>query len=133
MHIEIFNQSQIELLKSINPILGEYKIPKKVLYEMEFILRYEKKRNSDYIAFIMNPVKNDTTAILKELWLYEQEIEIADNNFHLILKDGKKHHGRTKKNIWTWFDIVLPSEGRTIFVVYPMKRKDLYRKKEMMV
>ena len=99
MHIKIYNQSQIEVLKSINPILGKYKIPKKTFYEMEYILKYEKKKNGDYIALIMDPVKNDTTAILKELWLYEPEIEIADNNFHPILGEDKKYHSRKKKII----------------------------------
>lgn len=77
MHIK---QSQIEVLKAIRPILEKYKIPMKMLYEMEYILRYEKKRSTDYIAFIVNPIKNDTSEILKELWLYEPEIEIADDN-----------------------------------------------------
>lgn len=130
MHIKIYNQSQIEVLKAIRPILEKYKIPMKTLYEMEYILRYEKKRSTDYIAFIVNPIKNDTSEIL---WLYEPEIEIANDNFHSISEEDKKYHSRKKKIIWAWFDLFIPHEDRTIFVVYPMKRKDLYRKKEMMI
>lgn len=76
MHIKIYNQYQIELLKAINPILGKYKIPGKVIYEVERILRYKRKTSNDYIVLIMRPIKNDTTDILMELGIYEQEVEI---------------------------------------------------------
>ena len=123
MHIKIFEQCQIDILKAISPILKRYKIPKKVIREMEHILRY-RKRNDDYIALLIKPVKNDTSDIINELCLCESEIEIPDNNFHPIGNENNKR-------IWTWFDIYIPDDNKTIFVVYPMKRKDLYKREEV--
>ena len=125
MHIKIYNQYQIELLKAINPILGKYKIPGKVIYEVERILRYKRKTSNDYIALIIRPIKNDTTDILMELGIYEPEVEIPDNNFHKISVKKKKNRN------WVWFDILVLNGKYTIFVVYSMRKKDLYRKKKI--
>lgn len=125
MHIKIHNQYQIELLKAINPIFGKYKIPGKVIYEVERILRYKRKTSNDYIALIIRPIKNDTTDILMELGIYEPEVEIPDNNFHKISVKKKKNRN------WVWFDILVLNEKYTIFVVYSMRKKDLYRKKKI--
>ena len=103
MHIKIYNQYQIELLKAINPILGKYKIPGKVIYEVERILRYKRKTSNDYIALIIRPIKNDTTDILMELGIYEPEVEIPDNNFLKIAVKKKKN---SKNRNWVWFDIL---------------------------
>lgn len=124
MHIKIHNQYQIELLKAINPIFGKYKIPGKVIYEVERILRYKRKTSNDYIALIIRPIKNDTTDILMELGIYEPEVEIPDNNFHKISVKKKKNRN------WVWFDILVLNEKYTIFVVYSMRKKDLYSKKK---
>ncbi|KAI4440056.1 hypothetical protein FMM80_10215 [Schaedlerella arabinosiphila] len=125
MHIKIHNQYQIELLKAINPIFGKYKIPGKVIYEVERILRYKRKTSNDYIALIIRPIKNDTTDILMELGIYEPEVEIPDNNFHKISVKKKKNRN------WVWFDILVLNGKYTIFVVYSMRKKDLYRKKKI--
>lgn len=125
MHIKIHNQYQIELLKAINPIFGKYKIPGKVIYEVERILRYKRKTSNDYIALIIRPIKNDTTDILMELGIYEPEVEIPDNNFYKISVKKKKNRN------WVWFDILVLNGKYTIFVVYSMRKKDLYRKKKI--
>lgn len=125
MHIKIHNQYQIELLKAINPIFGKYKIPGKVIYEVERILRYKRKTSNDYIALIIRPIKNDTTDILMELGIYEPEVEIPDNNFHKISVKKKKNRN------WVWFDILVLNGKYTIFVVYSMRKRDLYRKKKI--
>lgn len=127
MHIKIFNQSQLVLLKNINPFLRKYSVPEEVLYEIGYILSYKKRKSGDYIALILNPIKNDTEDILKNLWIYLEEVDIHDNNFHPIKVKHKKKHMK-RKRIWTWFDIYIPDNDRTIYVVYPMKKKNLYKK-----
>lgn len=128
MHIKIYNQYQIELLKAINPILGKHKIPGKVIYEVERILKYKRKTSNDHIALIIRPIKNNTTDILMELGIYEPDVEIPDNNFHKISVKKKKN---SKKRNWVWFDILVLNGKYTIFVVYSMRKKDLYRKKKI--
>lgn len=127
MQIKIFNQNQLSILRNINPLLKEYKIPRMVLHEIGNILEFKKASNKDYVILFLNPLRNDLIDILDRLHLYTEEVEYSENNFHTIEVKGKKHPMK-KKRIWSWYDISIPNEERTIFVVYSMKKKDLKRK-----
>lgn len=124
MQIKIFNQNQLSILRNINPLLKEYKIPRMVLHEIGNILEFKKVSNKDYVTLFLKPLKNDLIDILDRLHLYTEEVEYSENNFHTIEVKGKKHPMK-KKRIWSWYDISIPNEERTIFVVYSMKKKDL--------
>lgn len=124
MQIKIFNQNQLSILRNINPLLKEYKIPRMVLHEIGYILEFKKASNKDYVTLFWEPLKNDLIEILDRLHLYTEEVEYSENNFHTIEVKGKKHPMK-KKRIWSWYDISIPNEERTIFVVYSMKKKDL--------
>ena len=123
MQIKIFNQNQLSMLRNINPLLKEYKIPRMVLHEIGYILEFEKASDNDYVTLFLNPLRNDLIEILDRLHLYTEEVEYSENNFHTIEVKGKKHPMK-KKRIWSWYDISIPNEERTIFVVYSMKKKD---------
>lgn len=127
MQIKIFNQNQLSILRNINPLLKEYKIPRMVLHEIGNILEFKKASNKDYVILFLNPLRNDLIDILDRLHLYTEEVEYSENNFHTIEVKGKKHPMK-KKRIWSWYDISIPNEERTIFVVYSMKKKDLKKK-----
>ena len=124
MQIKIFNQNQLSILRNINPLLKEYKIPRMVLHEIGYILEFKKASNKDYVTLFLKPLKNDLIDILDRLHLYTEEVEYSENNFHTIEVKGKKHPMK-KKRIWSWYDISIPNEERTIFVIYSMKKKDL--------
>ena len=127
MQIKIFNQNQLSILRNINPLLKEYKIPRMVLHEIGYILEFEKASDNDYVTLFLNPLRNDLIEILDRLHLYTEEVEYSENNFHTIEVKGKKHPMKMKR-IWSWYDISIPTEERTIFVVYSMKQKDLKKK-----
>lgn len=123
MQIKIFNQNQLSILRNINPLLKEYKIPRMVLHEIGYILEFEKASDNDYVTLFLNPLRNDLIEILDRLHLYTEEVEYSEYNFHTIEVKGKKHPMK-KKRIWSWYDISIPAQDRTIFVVYSMKKKD---------
>ena len=127
MQIKIFNQNQLSILRNINPLLKEYKIPRMVLHEIGNILEFKKASNKDYVILFLNPLRNDLIDILDRLHLYTEEVEYSENNFHTIEVKDKKHPMK-KKRIWSWYDISIPTEERTIFVVYSMKKRDLKKK-----
>ena len=123
MQIKIFNQNQLSILRNINPLLKEYKIPRMVFHEIGYILEFEKASDNDYVILFLKPLRNDLIDILDRLHLYTEEVEYSENNFHTIEVKGKKHPMK-KKRIWSWYDISIPAQDRTIFVVYSMKKKD---------
>ena len=127
MQIKIFNQNQLSILRTINPLLKEYKIPRMVLHEIGYILEFEKASDNDYVILFLKPLRNDLIDILDRLHLYTEEVEYSENNFHTIEVKGKKHPMK-KNRIWSWYDISVLAEERTIFVVYSMKKKNLEKK-----
>ncbi len=120
MYIKISKRSQLVMLRNMNPFLEKYKVPREVLHEIGNILEFECSGKRDYIALFLHSIKNDTAEILDELQIYPLKVKFEDDNFHHIDVKRKKH------KIWSWYEIKIESEERRIFVVYPMKKKDLY-------
>ena len=107
----------------MNPFLEKkYRISIEVLHEIGNILEFECSGKRDYIALFLHSIKNDTAEILDELQIYPLKVKFEDDNLHHIDVKGKKH------KIWSWYEIKIEPEGRRIFVIYPMKREDLYGK-----
>lgn len=98
-----------------------------VLHEIGHILEFKKTNPKDYVALFFHPLKNDLIEILDRLQIHMEEVKDIDDNFHSIKVKGEKHPMK-KNRIWSWYEISIPSEERTIFVVYSMKKKDLDRK-----
>lgn len=119
MYVKISKKSQLIILRNINPFLEKYKLPRQVLHELGNLLEFECNSKRDYIALFLRPVKNDTSEILDELQIYPAKVKFEDDNFrHIEVKN--------KKMIWSWYEIKVEAEERRIFVVYSMKKKDLY-------
>lgn len=127
MQIKIFSQSQLSILRNINPLLKDHKIPRMVLHEIGYIFEFKKKNPNDYVILFFNPLKNDSIEILDKLQLYIEDVTDIDNNLHTIKVKGKAHPMK-KNRIWSWYAIFVPSNDRTIFVVYSMKKKNLNKK-----
>lgn len=127
MHLRIYKQSQLTLLRSVNPYMGQCKIPREILHEMGCILENSRMGKRDYIALFIEPVKNDTTDILDSLQLYPASVEISDDEFHSIPVKGKTHPMK-RKRIWSWYAIQVVKERYRIYVVFSIKKKDLDNK-----
>lgn len=122
MYIKISKKSQLVILRNINQFLEKYKIPRGVLHEIGNILEFECSGKKDYIALFLHPIKNDTSEVLDELQIYPLYVKFIDDNFHHIDLKSKK------KVIWSWYEIKVESERQKIFVVYSMRKKDLYER-----
>lgn len=120
MYIKISKVSQLVTLRNVNPFLKKRKIPKEVLYDLQKILMDKRSSKRDYIALFLKPVKNDDTDIMDELQLYPTKAEFSDNNFYTIAVKGKK------KLVWSCCEVEVKSEMRIVYVVYPMRSRDIF-------
>ena len=120
MYIKISKVSQLVTLRNVNPFLKKRKIPKEVLYDLQKILMDKRSSKRDYIALFLKPVKNDDTDIMDELQLYPTKAEFSDDYFYTIAVKGKK------KLVWRCCEVKVESEMRSIFVVYPMRSRDIF-------
>lgn len=119
MYTKIKKKSQLITLRSLNPYLGKYQIPREVLRELGKLQKCKCHGKKDYIAFFLEPVKNDSTEILDELQIYPAKAEFNDDNLYRIAVKGNKNV------VWTCAELRIKKENQKVFVVYPMKQKYL--------
>lgn len=61
--VKIYSQSQVVLLRNINPLLGRYKLPREIIKSMDFILETEDLGEHSYIVAVLSPVRDDVREI----------------------------------------------------------------------
>lgn len=123
MHLKIWKKSQLELLKTVNPLLKQKKIPWEVVQRAEKILKLKDLGRDGFIAILFQPIKDDISDILEELNLDSSNVKIPDNNFYEIEVKGKKHPMKNRK--WNSYDILLSENRGRIYAVYSIKWKHM--------
>lgn len=76
--IKIFSKSQLILLRNINPLLGKYKLPPKILKRMDYILEDANLGKHGFLIVVMTPVKGDIREIEDAVNAYPFEAEFLD-------------------------------------------------------
>lgn len=123
-YLKIVNESQWVMLRQVNPYLGVRKLPDSILGLIGRILTEEKLDIHDYIAVFLDPVRNDTTEIYDDMYLYPYTIANEDKDFDIDImsyRDGKKI-------FWSGYGIKIEETGAKIYLIYGMKKEDVWRK-----
>lgn len=123
--IKIYSQSQLVLLRSINPFLGRYRLPREILDSVNFILEMENLGEQNYILIILNPVWNDVRDLEDAINAYPQSIEFVNDLVRQEIKDTtcKTAKGRD----WFLNKVRVKESGCEIFVLYSILIKHLYK------
>lgn len=125
MYLKIINESQLELLKQINKYLGKRKLPKEALRIVRVILDKESLEIHDYIALFLKPVKDDTRGICDKIRFYPYTMGEDKDYFCSVKVKGNS------KIVWSCYMIQIKETGARIFLIYPMKKKDIYKKSRL--
>lgn len=123
-YLKIVNESQLVMLRQVNPYMGVRKLPDSILGLVGRILTEEKLDIHDYIAVFLDPVRNDTIEIYDDLYLYPYTIANEDKDFDIDImsyRDGKKI-------FWSGYGIKIEETGAKIYLIYGMKKEDVWRK-----
>lgn len=123
-YLKIVNESQLIMLRQVNPYLGVRKLPDSILGVIGRILMEEKLDIQDYIAVFLDPVHNDTIEIYDDLYLYPYTIANEDIDFDVDVmsyRDGKKVS-------WSGYGVEIKETGAKIYLIYGMKKEDVWRK-----
>ena len=123
-YLKIVNESQWVMLRQVNPYLGVRKLPDSILGLIGRILTEEKLDIHDYIAVFLDPVRNDTTEIYDDMYLYPYTIANEDKDFDIDIMSYR--HG--KKIFWSGYGIKIEETGAKIYLIYGMKKEDVWRK-----
>lgn len=122
--IKIYSESQLVLLRNINPLLGRYRIPREILEKVDYLLEMENFEGSNYILIVLSPVRNDIRDIEDAVNLYPRSIEILNDVERQEIKDTSC---KTAKREWFLERVYVEDTKSLIFVLYSVPRKYLYK------
>ena len=124
MYIKIYSKSQMELLRSLNPLLKEYQIPTGVVQYADRILRTEKMGRNGFIAILLEPLEDDFTGIKDILNYYPHKLKFRGDIVDVPVEETHTH--MTEKREWYMDTIKIKKENSYIYFIYCMTLKALY-------
>ena len=91
MNIKIKNAMELNLLRRINQLLGQYRIPEEIILHMEDILNKNDLGKGGYVILLLTPIEHDDADILDELNLNNTEFDLPDDNYNWIQVRWGRH------------------------------------------
>lgn len=123
--IKIYSESQVVLLRSVNKLLGKYRLPREILGCVDSLMEMEDFGEQSFILIILSPVQDDVRDIVDAINLYPLSVEFAND---LIRQDIRDSHCKSAKDRdWFLNKIRVKETGCEIFVLYSILRKHLYK------
>lgn len=123
--IKIFSKSQLILLRNINPLLGQYRLPKRILKKMDYILEEENLGQQGFLIVIVEPVKDDVREIEDAVNVYPCQIEFWDEMERQETQDVD--HNDKKGREWFLKKLHIQGTDSYIYVLYYILKKHLYK------
>lgn len=122
MNIKIKNAMELNLLRRINQLLGQYRIPEEIILHMEDILNKNDLGKGGYVILLLTPIEHDDADILDELNLNNTEFDLPDDNYNWIQVRWGRHPMRNNR-VWQSNDMVLKNGSGKIYVIYSITKR----------
>lgn len=122
MNIKIKNAMELNLLRRINQLLGQYRIPEEIILHMEDILNKNDLGKGGYVILLLTPIEHDDADILDELNLNNTEFDLPDDNYNWIQVRWGRHPMRNNR-VWQSYDMVLKNGSGKIYVIYSITKR----------
>ena len=122
MNIKIKNAMELNLLRRINQLLGQYRIPEEIILHMEDILNKNDLVKGGYVILLLTPIEHDDADILDELNLNNTEFDLPDDNYNWIQVRWGRHPMRNNR-VWQSYDMVLKNGSGKIYVIYSITKR----------
>lgn len=117
MNLKIKNWNELQMLKQVNPLMGNNEIPMEILCWVEELLANKDLGRNGFISMILTPVKEETSEILEELNLDCNLVEIVDNSICQIDIKNKAHPMNENRK-WYSYDLVFLDKMGKVYVIY---------------
>ena len=122
MNIKIKNAMELNLLRRINQLLGQYRIPEEIILHMEDILNKNDLGKGGYVILLLTPIEHDDADILDELNLNNTEFDLPDDNYNWIQVRWGRLPMRNNR-VWQSYDMVLKNGSGKIYVIYSITKR----------
>lgn len=123
--IKIFSKSQLILLRNINPLLGKYKLPPKILKRMDYILEDANLGKHGFLIVVMTPVKGDIREIEDAVNAYPFEAEFLDEVDWQETLGADRIGGKNRE--WFMEKLYIRETDSYIYVLFYIRKKHMYK------
>lgn len=123
--IKIFTKCQLILLRNINPFLGRYRLPQRILKRMDYILEEEALGEQGFLIVLLTPVRDDVREIEDAANVYPLKIEFLNDLEREDIQNSDC--GMAKGKEWFLNKLSIQGTDSYIYVLYFILRKHLYK------
>lgn len=119
--IKIFTKSQLILLRNINPLLGQNRLPRGILRRIDYILEEKNLGRYGFLLVILTPVHDDVHEIEDAVNIYPLEVIFTEELTY------EKERTTDKGREWFTRKLYIQNLDSSIYVLYCMSQKHLKR------
>lgn len=123
--IKIFSESQIILLRSINPLLNQYMVPRDLLLHIYFILQDDVLGKYGFVIILLDPVIDDIRELEDALNLYPIKAERLGEPERQKVEDIGGEAAQEKE--WYLAKMFIEATESHVYIFYFMMRDLLYK------
>lgn len=123
--IKIFTKCQLILLRNINPFLGRYRLPQRILKKIDYILEEETLGEQGFVVIVLSPVRDDVREIEDAVNVYPLKAGFVNE----LEREEVQNCGGSMAKSREWFLNKLCIQGTDsyAYVLYYILQKDLYK------
>ena len=123
--IKIFTKCQLILLRNMNPFLGRYKLPRRILKRIDYILEEEILGEQGFVVVLLNPVRDDVREIEDAANVYPLKVKFSND----LQRENIQNNDCDMVKGREWFLNKLSIQGMDsyVYVLYFILQKHLYK------
>ena len=125
--IKIFTKSQLVLLRNINYLLGQYRLPREILKRIAYIFEEGALGEQGAVYVLLEPVRDDIREIEDALNLYPLEVELTKDIIRMDIQNTSNRLVRGRE--WYFTQVYVHQTDIQICVIYSVLIK--YLSKEL--
>ena len=123
--IKIYTRSQLVLLRSLNRLLGRYRLPRELLKRIDYILEDKSLGRQGFVLVLLDAVKDDVREIEDAINMYPIKVEMENDVIRLEIRDGGIP--MTREREWYLNYVTVHKTDRRIGVIYSILKRHLYK------
>ena len=86
--IKIYTRSQLVLLRSLNRLLGRYRLPRELMKRIDYILEDGSLGRKGFVLVLLDSVRDDVREIEDAINMYPIKVELENDVIRLEIRDG---------------------------------------------
>ena len=123
--IKIYTESQLVLLRNINPLLGKFRVPREIIKRMEYILESGELGDHGFLLLLLYPIKDDIREIEDAVNAYPLKLDFAEELQREEIRDN--HCEISRNRDWFIYRIQIHETDCKVCVLYSVLKKHLYK------